>query len=191
MKNIKNEKGFSVIEGLLITVIVSLIAGAGWYVKQSSSNARTSLANAERVLSDPKKVAKQTTPAQTTTVTGPAPTNTKPTTPAKTAPSGPTPTVTRPTDEDKQKAKSQLYAIRGQLEAYNTQYGYYPSDLSPSNFTEVCSGDCNVYTPPPGTKFVYSPTPNGCTTSAANCQKYTLTAQETNGTIILQLQSIY
>ena len=37
----KNEKGFSVVEILIVLVVVSLIGGAGWYVYQNKNKANT------------------------------------------------------------------------------------------------------------------------------------------------------
>ena len=45
----KNQKGFSLIEGLLILVIVGLLGGVGWYVWQSSEKTKQSLENVSTV----------------------------------------------------------------------------------------------------------------------------------------------
>ena len=42
----KNQKGFTIIEGLLILVIVGLIGGVGWYVWQAKEKSDKSLDNA-------------------------------------------------------------------------------------------------------------------------------------------------
>lgn len=42
----KSQRGFGLLEGLLIIVIIGLIAGAGWYVWDSKKNADKSLTNA-------------------------------------------------------------------------------------------------------------------------------------------------
>jgi hypothetical protein len=55
----KNQKGFSVIEGLLLAIIVCLIGGTLWYVWHSKSQANKSLSSAsETSLANPSKSVK-------------------------------------------------------------------------------------------------------------------------------------
>jgi hypothetical protein len=44
----KNEKGFNVIEGMLIFVIVAILAGTGWYVWDSNKKTNTLLNSADK-----------------------------------------------------------------------------------------------------------------------------------------------
>jgi hypothetical protein len=50
-KEIKNQKGFSAVEGMLILVIVGIIGGVGWYVWNSNNKANQSLDNASKASS--------------------------------------------------------------------------------------------------------------------------------------------
>lgn len=43
----KNQRGFSLVEGLLLFVLVGIIGGAGWYVYNSNKQANESLKNAD------------------------------------------------------------------------------------------------------------------------------------------------
>ena len=51
----KNQKGFSVVEGLLILVIVGLIGFVGWYVWQSKNKTDKTLENTTQAQSQPTK----------------------------------------------------------------------------------------------------------------------------------------
>ncbi len=67
----KNQRGFSAVEGLLILVIVGLIGFTGWYVWQAKSNTEKTLNQASSTSSSSvtKTVkVKQTTPEQTLTL---------------------------------------------------------------------------------------------------------------------------
>ncbi len=175
------------IEALLILTIAGIIGGAAWYVKDSTNKANVALSNANDTLADYKTTAKKNIKKAEPTKTN-THKKSQTTTPTSNSSTKTTTTVTHPTATDIQKAKLALGINRSSLEAYYVMYGYYPGDLSSSNFTGLCTGDC--YSPaPPGTKFVYKPTPSGCTTSANNCQHYTLSSYTTSGTLILQLKS--
>ncbi len=94
-------------------------------------------------------------------------------------------------DNDAQ-AKSQAEAIESMLESYFTNYGYYPGDLTPGPLISqpgFSGGSASNFTAPSGTKFIYSPSPSGCTTDNQQCQHYTLEAAETNGTVIDTIKS--
>jgi type II secretory pathway pseudopilin PulG len=45
----KNQKGFSLIEGLLIVIIVGLVGGIGWYVWNTNNQTNSSLKSANKV----------------------------------------------------------------------------------------------------------------------------------------------
>jgi Tfp pilus assembly major pilin PilA len=191
MKNKRTQQGFLALETLLIAVIAAIITTVAVFVWQSSAKANKSLTNAGSVQGAPTYVKRKTNPPA-------QPANPSATTPS--LPSGstskkssaPPASVTHPTDEDRDVAKAKLYTIKSNLEAYWVQGTYYPSDISPSNFSGTCSGDCSTpFAPTPGINVVYTPSPNGCTTAANNCQHYTLKAVETSGAVLLQLNSIY
>jgi hypothetical protein len=156
--------GFAVLEAVLIFAIVSIIGGVGWYVKDSTSKSNNALSNAEQAQASYKSPIKKT--------------STK------------TPAVVHPTAADKEAAKYYLNATLSALEAYYATNGYYPSDIAESNFTDVCTGGCKT-SAPPGTKFVYVPTPSGCKTANHNCMHFTLGAYTNSGAAILKLTSFY
>ena len=52
----KNQKGFSAVEGFLILVIVTMIGGVGWYVWKSNQDAKKGLENISQLnVKTPKK----------------------------------------------------------------------------------------------------------------------------------------
>jgi cytoskeletal protein RodZ len=56
----KNNKGFAVIEGLLILVIIAILGGTGWYVYQAHNNATNTLTNADAANSSAANYSKPT-----------------------------------------------------------------------------------------------------------------------------------
>ncbi|MEO6760775.1 MAG: hypothetical protein ABI220_00145 [Candidatus Saccharimonadales bacterium] len=77
--------------------------------------------------------------------------------------------------------------VQGELRGYFDVTKSYPSDLSSpeqiisqSNAQSGNTGQdlIDEFTAPAGAKYVYSATPEGCTTAAKNCQQYTLNVIE-------------
>jgi len=134
----------------------------------------------------------QLCPAATGTTSVPASsTATKPTpvNPTK-IPTATPPTTCTPTQSNIDQAKSDTQAIQSQLEAYFTDKTYYPSDIAYSNFSSY-GADQNAFNPPACIHFVFTPTPNGCSTASQNCQHYVLYGADTNGKAVTpQLQSL-
>jgi hypothetical protein len=96
-----------------------------------------------------------------------------------------------PSQANIQQATSDINSIQSQLEAYFTGNGFYPSDISYSNFASQ-GADQNAFNPPAGIHFVYTPTPAGCSTSSQNCQGYSLSGDDTNNkavTTVLQAEN--
>ena len=63
------------------------------------------------------------------------------------------------------------------LETYFSDTNSFPSDINASNFAaQGLNVDRIAFIAPTGTKYVYTPTPSGCTTMAKNCQHFTLSA---------------
>ena len=90
-------------------------------------------------------------------------------------------------------AKIQGNSIQSLLESYWANYGYYPSDLSPSpliNQPGVTGAIPSEFVAPTGTQFTYTPSPGGCTTANQQCQQYTLVVSETGGTVIATIKSL-
>ena len=54
----KNQKGFALVEGLLILIVVGILAGTGWYVWNSRNNTDKSLDNTTKTSAFTKKPAK-------------------------------------------------------------------------------------------------------------------------------------
>lgn len=94
-----------------------------------------------------------------------------------------------------------LSSIQSMLEAYFATNNYYPGNLSPApiisqsgvqatnsngNPTGNNQSLASEFTPPTGVKYVYTPTPSGCTTASKSCQHYTLSAIQTSNGAILE-----
>jgi type II secretory pathway pseudopilin PulG len=60
----KNQKGFAVLEGLLVLIIIGMLAGIGWYVMRASKNTNNILNSAST--SSTKSAAKKTSSAGAT-----------------------------------------------------------------------------------------------------------------------------
>jgi type II secretory pathway pseudopilin PulG len=180
--------GFAVLEAVLIFAIVSIIGGVGWYVKDSTSKSNNALSNAEQAQASYKSPIKKTSEKTSNAAAAKKSSSGTKTTQIKT--STKTPAVVHPTAADKEAAKYYLNATLSALEAYYATNGYYPSDIAESNFTDVCTGGCKT-SAPPGTKFVYVPTPSGCKTANHNCMHFTLGAYTNSGAAILKLTSFY
>jgi|GEM_PF-3478756 hypothetical protein len=72
-------------------------------------------------------------------------------------------------------AGANVSSIATYLEIYFSDTNSYPSDINASSFAaQGPNVDQTVFTAPTGTKYVYTPTPSGCTTAAKNCQHFTL-----------------
>jgi hypothetical protein len=96
-QNMKNQKGFHTLEGLLLLVVVAIIGGVGWYVWQSTKNVNQSYYNASRsgtlVKGDLQKVANKPITAEKLDTDKPVTQpNTSPKTQPKTQPTQPVPT---------------------------------------------------------------------------------------------------
>ncbi len=98
----KKQKGFTVVEGLLIAVIVSLVVLVGWYVMYASGKSKQSLDNANKITNitttqPAKKQSSQNQDSKTASPTPiPSPTNNKSTTTPKTSIPAPPPTTPTP-----------------------------------------------------------------------------------------------
>lgn len=70
-------------------------------------------------------------------------------------------------------ATSDALSLRGNLESYFSDYGYYPGDVNQENFGAM-NPDPSTFTLPSGYKYVYTPSPSGCTTATKTCTQFTL-----------------
>jgi hypothetical protein len=86
-------------------------------------------------------------------------------------------------------ASANVRTIALKLEVYFNNVSAYPSDINASNFTAQDPNlDQSIFTAPVGTKFVYTPTPSGCTTMAKTCQHFTLSAQSIDSSATIATQ---
>jgi len=82
--------------------------------------------------------------------------------------------------------------IASVLSEYYSNLGYYPSSLSPQNFTVL--GNMSNVTPasiisksistPPNINYQYIAIPSGCSLTAKNCRDYTLNVKTSDGKTI-------
>ena len=98
------------------------------------------------------------------------------------------------------KRKTDINAIQGQVEAYNTNAGFYPTlaNMNDSSFrsTNMKGLDTSALQDPQGSaptlvsapaakSYAYAPAPAGCDNSTTQCTSYTLTATlEGGGTYV-------
>ncbi len=178
---------------LVYILFIVTLGLTGWGFAQSSS-AKKEIDKENAALEQQLKSSPQSlnfSGDQTAT----APTNPS-SSPATNTGTGSPPPAAKPipiSDATKQEATQKVYAIDGRLEAYQTQYGYYPSDIAPSTFAgDGCTGDgcTSMFAPPTGVHFVYTPSPSGCTTVAQSCQHFTLDAVDSGGNLIFEKTSI-
>jgi hypothetical protein len=108
-------------------------------------------------------------------------------TPINTNSSSTTPTQTPASPDagavaaDHELAQQDVASIQAYLSTYRSDTRSYPNTLDSTTFIDAGIGvDTNVFSPPAGTSFVYTPTPSTCTTAAKNCTAYTLTAMDTS-----------
>ena len=89
------------------------------------------------------------------------------------------------------KRQTDINAIQGQVEAYNTNAGFYPTlaQMNTAGFrsTNMKGLDTNALQDPQGgaptlvaspvaKSYAYAPAPSGCDDTATSCTSYTLTA---------------
>jgi len=201
MNFLKSKLGLSI---LLLFLVASGLSG--WGLAQSSS-AKKQIDNYDAMLqqqlqqsqslesdqSQQSPAASSSSPSSSSTTSTPSSSTSSS---KKTGTSTGSPSTTSSpaplSDAAKQQATEQVYSISGRLEAYWATNDYYPSDINPSTFSgDSCTGDgcTSMFTPPAEVKFVYTPTPSGCTTSAQNCQHFTLEAVDSGGNVIFSKNS--
>lgn len=88
-------------------------------------------------------------------------------------------------------AAANVRTIAIDLEIYFNANNAYPGTIDPTNFTvQGSSVNQDVFTAPMGTKYVYTPLPNGCTTASKGCLNYSLSAVSiVDGSTIVMKQS--
>lgn len=89
------------------------------------------------------------------------------------------------------KRKTDVNALQGQVEAYNTNAGFYPTlanindtswratnmkGLDPSALQDPQGSAQTLVSAPAAKSYAYQPLPSGCDDSTTNCTSYTLTA---------------
>ena len=89
------------------------------------------------------------------------------------------------------KRKTDINAIQGQVEAYNTNAGYYPTlanindsawratnmkGLDPSALQDPQGSAQTLVAAPVAKSYAYAALPSGCDNTSTNCTSYTLTA---------------
>jgi FtsZ-interacting cell division protein ZipA len=195
MKKIKtNQRAFAPV--LVIVTILSIVAVAlscygvvanSTAQKKAAKDAQQSITNAK---SNDEKDAQLDTSASDSTSTSSAspvsPAQSPAPAQAKSSSQSTKPSVSQPSEDDKSTARSKIQAIQSNLEVYDVENNYYPSDINPANFP---SSDPSLYTPPPNIRFVYTPSPSGCSTAGHNCTQYKLEAVDNNGNIIIAKES--
>ena len=88
--------------------------------------------------------------------------------------------------------QSNVVIIESQLANYFATYGYYPSTLTPQAFSTLtdnrgASPEAVIQhslATPNGVRYIYNASPSGCSSTAKNCQNFTLRAETGNGKVI-------
>lgn len=193
----KNQNGFGHIEILIISLVIVVVGSVGFFVwhrhaHNSSSTAGSAggTSTSSTQISNPTATKQQAgasaqTSGGSTATSKPTskPTGTSSTqgAPAQSVPQQSFASGTNVTDDAGVTVIAHERSFHTNLEVYYINYGYYPSDLNQSNFPNMSSDN---FTQPSGTKIVYVPTPSGCSTSAQNCQHYTISAERSDGTVL-------
>lgn len=192
MNQLKSKLGLSI-----LLLLITAIGLSAWGLQQSGTSKKEidqynaqlrKQLSAQPGVSSPAQNQNSASPTPSSSSNSSSPQKSTPANSSSSSTSQPAPL----SDADKQQATQDTLMIKSRLEAYQTTNGYYPGDIEASTFAgDGCSGDSctSMFSPPPGIHFVYTPSPSGCTTSAHNCQHYTLEAVDSSGNIIAKQTS--
>ena len=157
-------------------LFLAALSLTGWGLYQSSSASKEIDKNNSALQQQLKSSQQNLTFSSGQAETAPSSSMPSKNTPANDSPktSGNTSSTLSPavTDQAKEQASNDIYYIRGQVESYWADNGYYPGDVNYSTYAALNASQ-SYFVPPTGVHFVYSPTPNGCSTAAHNCTGYT------------------